>query len=95
MSDKEQEQLEEKLSKILSEKLNRKVVFADTFKIISVPVSKDTTEVDIILEPKDPNLPAVCMDLLYLIRCYGEAVGITKESVKLEEKMKKGPTYVS
>lgn len=85
MSD-EQNKIEEIISKALSEKIGKKVIFAENFKIVNVPYAEGKSEIDIVLEPKDPTLPAVCMDLLYLIRCYGETLGITKESVMAEAK---------
>ena len=81
--DQKQLELEAKLSAALSEKLGRKVVFADTFKVIKVG-----TETDVILEPADKTLPAVAMDLIYLITSYGEVLGMKAE------KEDKRDTYV-
>ena len=86
MNEEEQDKLEATIEKALSEKLDRKVVFAEHFKIAGVPLGKGETEIDVILIPKDPNIPAVCMDLLYLIRCYGEFLGIKGEEPKTDKK---------
>ena len=100
MSDQEkQDQLEAKLSVILSTKIGRKVIFAEEFKIIKVPLEKNLDgtsvgEIDLILLPKDPELHCLAVDLTYLIKAYGEAMGITEESVAKKQIIKEQKDYV-